>query len=74
MAESRPAPKEFRADFRSMYVVATMVKPIFRVALGYPIGGVPDDGSPGAGLGLAQPGLKFAEGQSDGIEIGRLRR
>ena len=65
MAESRSAPQEFRANFRSVYVVATMVKPIFRVALGYPIGGVPDDGFqgfPGAGLGRAQSGFELAEG------------
>ena len=59
----------------SVYVVATVVKPIFRVALGYPIGGVLDDGFQGlagASLSHPQPRFKFAEGQFDGVEIGRV--
>ena len=54
-----------------------MVKPIFRVALDYPIGGVLDgglQGLAGAGLGRAQPRFELAEGQFNGVEIGRVRR
>ena len=58
-------------------MVATVVKPIFRVALGYPIGGVLDDGFQGlagAGLGRAQSRFELAEGQFNGVKIGRVRR
>ena len=54
-----------------------MVKPVFRVALGYPIGGVLDDGFQGlagAGLGGTQPGFELAESEFNGVEIWRLRR
>jgi len=54
-----------------------MVKPIFRVAPGYPMGGVLNDGFQrlaGAGLGRAQSDFELAEGQFDGIEIGRTKR
>jgi len=52
-----------------MYVVATMVEPVFRIALGYPMGGVLDDGFqslPSTGLGRAQPGFELVEGEFNG--------
>ena len=66
-----------RAVLRSVYVVATMVKPVFRVGFGHPFRGLLDDrlqGVAGAGLGGAEPGFELAEGQFDGIEVGRVRR
>lgn len=54
-----------------------MVKLIFRVVFGYPMGGILADGfqgRPGAGPGRAQPGFELAEGAFDGIETGRRRR
>ena len=56
-----------------MYVVATTVEPVFRVALGYPFSGRLDDrlqGVAGAGLGRAQPGFSLLKASSMGLKSG----
>ena len=56
-----------------MYEVATMVEPVFRVALRYLVGGGLNDGFqdfPGTGLGRAQPRFELAEGPFNGVKIG----
>ena len=66
-----------RTVLRLMHVVATMVEPVLRVALRYPVGDGLNDGFkgfPGTDLDLAQPGFELAKGQFDGIEIGRIGR
>lgn len=58
-------------------MVATVVKPVFRVAPAYPLSSFLDDafpGLPGSCLCSAQPGFELAEGQFDGVEIRRVRR
>ena len=48
-----------------MYVVTTVVKPIFRGEFGYPIAGVLDvdfPGLAGAGLARSQPSFALVEG------------
>jgi len=58
-------------------MVTTMVKPVFGVLLAYPVGGEANGRLQclsGAGLGRAQPGFQLAEGEFDGVEIGRVGR
>ena len=53
-----------------------MVKPVFRIVLAYPFGRRANgffQRITGAGLGLAQPGFKFAEGQFNRVKIGGIR-
>ena len=60
-----------------MYMIAAMVKPVFRVVFGYPVrSGLDDDlqGVTGTGLGRVQPGFKLAKGEFNGVEIGRVER
>ena len=60
-----------------MYVAATMVGPVFHVALRYPVGGGLNDGFQGllgTGLGRAQPRFELAEGSFNGIKVRRVRR
>jgi|GEM_PF-3286084 len=67
----------FRAVPKSLYMIPTMVNPIFGILLGYPVGGGPDggfQGFAGAGLGRAQPSFEFTEGKFEGVEIGRIGR
>ena len=58
-------------------MISAMVKPIFGIVRGYPLGNGPHhvlQQVAGAGLGHAQPRSEFAESESNGIEIGRIRR
>jgi hypothetical protein len=57
-------------------MVATVIEPVFCIDFGYPLGGFLDDAFQcllGTGLCGAQPGFELAEGQFDGVEIGRVR-
>ena len=68
---------EFKAVLRLVYIIATVVKPVFRVVPGYPVRGGLDDvfqRFAGAGLCGTQPRFEFAEGQFNGVEIGRVGR
>ena len=54
-----------------MYEVATLVEPVFRVALRYPVGGGLNDGYqglPGTGLGCTQPGLSLLKTRAMGLK------
>ena len=58
-------------------MITTMVKPIFSILVAYPLRGRLDGGFErlaGVGLGRAQPGFELAEGEFDGVEIGRVGR
>ena len=58
-------------------MVTTMVKPVFSVLFGYPIGGSLDDAFQrlsGPGLGGAQPSFELAEDQFNRIKVRRVRR
>ena len=70
MTEPRAVPKLVCA-------VAAMVKPVFCVVLGYPVGCRSDTGFQrfaGAGPSGAQPRFKFTKGQFDGVEVRRVGR
>ena len=61
---------------KSVYMIAAMVKPVFRLVLAYSFGRRPNgffQHVTGAGLGLAQLGFKFAEGQFNRVKIGGIR-
>ena len=65
-----------RAVSSSVYMIAAMVKPVFGIVLAYPFGRRANgffQRITGAGLGLAQPGLKFAEGPFNRVKIGGIR-
>ena len=60
-----------------MYEVATMVGPVFRVALRYPVSGGLNNGFqglPGTSLGRAQSRFELAEGPCNGVKVRRIGR